>query len=53
MQSAYTSPELQVGDTYVLYIDGQKKVEVTLESGMNTIGDDGGKFTGGYHRGTW
>ncbi len=53
VQSAYTSPELKAGETYSLYIDGKKKIEVTLKNGMNTTGDDGGDFTGGYRRGTW
>lgn len=53
VQSAYTSPELQPGESYTLYIDGEKKIEITLKNGMNTIGDDGGEFTGGYSRGTW
>lgn len=53
MQSAHTSPELKAGETYSLYIDGKKKIEVALKNGMNTIGDDGGEFTGGYRRGTW
>lgn len=53
VQSSYTSPDLKVGGKYSLYIDGEKKIEVTLKSGMNTTGDDGGEFTGGYRRGTW
>lgn len=51
VQSTYTSPELKAGLEYALYINDEKKLEVTLESGMNAIGDDGGKFTGGYSRG--
>lgn len=51
VQSVYTSPELMAGGTYALFIDGTKKIEVTLNSGMNAIGDDGGAFTGGYSRG--
>lgn len=51
VQSVYTSPDLKAGSVYALYIDGIKKLEVTLQSGMNTIGDDGGRFTGGYSRG--
>lgn len=53
VQSAFTSPELQIGSTYGVYIDGVKKLDVTLTDVMNTTGDDGGRFTGGYHRGTW
>lgn len=51
VQSAYTSPEFKTGGKYALYIDGEKKIDVTLKDGMNAIGDDGGKFTGGYSRG--
>lgn len=51
VQSVYTSPELQAGSTYALYINDVKKIEVTLSNGMNVTGDDGGAFTGGYSRG--
>lgn len=51
VQSVFTSPELLAGSTYALYIDDVKKIEVTLNSGMNVTGDDGGAFTGGYSRG--
>lgn len=53
VQSSYTSSDLKAGGKYALYIDGEKKIEVTLKSGMNTTGDDGGEFRGGYRRGTW
>ena len=51
VQSVYTSPELLAGSTYALYMDDVKKIEVTLNHGMNVTGDDGGAFTGGYSRG--
>lgn len=51
VQSVYTMPEFKVGETYSLYIDGVKKIDITLKDGMNALGDDGGKFTGGYSRG--
>lgn len=51
IQSSYTSPEFKAGNKYALYINGEKKIEVTLKEGMNALGDDGGKFTGGYSRG--
>ncbi len=51
VQSVYTTPDFKVGETYSLYIDGVKKIDITLKDGMNAIGDDGGKFTGGYSRG--
>lgn len=50
-QSVFTSPELAAGCTYALYIDGEKKIEVTLNAGMNVTADDGGSFTGSYSRG--
>ncbi len=51
VQSVYTSPELLAGSTYALYMNDEKKIEVTLSNGMNVTGDDGGAFTGGYSRG--
>lgn len=51
IQSTYTTPEFKAGEAYSLYIDGKKKSEVILQEGMNALGDDGGKFTGGYSRG--
>lgn len=51
VQSAYTSPDFKEGETYALYVNDEKKLDVTLKSGMNAIGDDGGKFAGGYSRG--
>lgn len=51
VQSSYTSPEFKVGEKYALYIDGEKRIDVTLQEGMNALGDDGGRFTGGYSRG--
>ena len=51
VQSVYTTPDFKAGETYSLYIDGEKRIDVTLKEGMNAIGDDGGGFTGGYGRG--
>ncbi len=51
VQSVFTSPALTAGETYTLFIDDAKQLDVTLGSGMNAIGDDGGSFTGGYSRG--
>lgn len=51
VQSTYTTPEFKVGETYSLYVDGNKKTEITLKDGMNAVGDNGGVFTGGYGRG--
>lgn len=51
VQSVYTTPDFKVGETYSLFINGEKRFDVTLQEGMNALGDDGGKFTGGYGRG--
>lgn len=51
VQSAYTTPDFKAGEAYSLLINGEKKLDITLKEGMNAIGDDGGKFTGGYGRG--
>lgn len=51
VQSVYTTPDFKAGEAYSLLINGEKKLDVTLKEGMNAIGDDGGKFTGGYGRG--
>lgn len=51
IQSLFTSSELKIGDTYGVYIDGKKKIDVTLKDVITKIGDDGGEFTGGYSRG--
>lgn len=53
IQSLFTSSELKIGDTYGVYIDGKKKLDVTLTDVITQIGDDGGEFTGGYRRGNW
>lgn len=53
IQSAFTSPELQIGSTYGIYIDGEKRTDITLRETITRTGDDGGEFTGGYTRGQW
>lgn len=52
-ESAFSSPELQVGGTYGIYIDGEKKTDVTLNAITTRISDDGGEFTGGSPWGRW
>lgn len=51
VQSTYTTSQFKAGETYSLYVNGEKKLDVILKDGMNAIGDDGGRFTGGYSRG--
>ena len=53
--SGFTSPDFVVGETYTLYIDGEKKVDIELTSGVTSIADDGGTYNGGMGggRGDW
>ena len=51
IQSAFTSDEMKIGNTYTLYIDDKKIIDVTLADVITKTGDDGGRFTGGYSRG--
>ena len=53
--SGFTSPSFIVGETYTLYIDGEKKVDITLGVGVTSIADDGGAYNGGMGggRGNW
>ena len=53
IQSVFTCPELLLGNTYSVCIDGKKIIDVTLTETVTKIGDDGGKFTGGYRRRAW
>lgn len=53
IQSAFSSPELAIGSTYGIYIDGEKKTDITLSDTITRTADDGGEFTGGYSRGQW
>lgn len=53
IQSAFTSPEFQIGSTYGIYIDDEKKSDITLSGTITQTADDGGEFTGGYTRGQW
>ncbi|MDR0852474.1 MAG: carbohydrate-binding domain-containing protein [Clostridiales Family XIII bacterium] len=43
--SAFSSPDLKVGETYTLYIDGQKLTDITLTNLATTISDDGGAYS--------
>ena len=52
-QSVFSSPELQVGETYSVYVDDERITDVTLTGAINKAADDGGAFTGGYPRGHW
>ena len=43
--SGFTHPEFKIGETYSLYINGEKWVDVTITDNITSIGDDGGAFT--------
>ena len=51
-QSVFSSPELRVGETYSVYVDDEKIIDVTLTGAINKAADEGA-FTGGYPRGHW
>jgi len=42
--SAFTSPELKVGQTYQLLIDGKKVTDITLQSIRTAVSDTGGEY---------
>ncbi|MDR1560604.1 MAG: carbohydrate-binding domain-containing protein [Clostridiales bacterium] len=50
--SGFTSPEFKQGETYSLFIDGEKQVDIKLENTVTSISDDGGAYSGG-GRGGW
>ena len=52
-QAIFSSPELKFGESYAVYVDEQKIVEMTLDGMINKVSNDGGAFTGGYPRGHW
>ena len=53
--SGFTSPSFKIGETYSLFIDGEKKTDIKLESMLTGISDDGGVYNGGRGggRGNW
>jgi hypothetical protein len=53
--SGFTSKSFAIGETYSLFINSEKRVEVKLESIATSIGDDGGEYNGGrgMGRGDW
>ncbi|MDR1321605.1 MAG: carbohydrate-binding domain-containing protein [Gracilibacteraceae bacterium] len=53
--SGFTSPALTVGETYALFIDGEKKTDIRLQDLITSIADDGGAYSGGQGggRGNW
>ena len=53
--SGFTSPDFVIGETYTLYIDGEKRVDIELTSVVTSIADDGSIYSGGMGggRGNW
>jgi hypothetical protein len=47
MLTGFTSPSLQPGETYTLFIDGEKKTDITLNGTVTSLSDDGGAYNGG------
>ena len=52
-QAIFSSPEMKIGETYSVYVDDQKIMDVTLTDMINKAAGDGGSFTGGYPREHW
>ncbi|MDR2043225.1 MAG: carbohydrate-binding domain-containing protein [Clostridium sp.] len=53
--SGFTSPSFKQGETYSLFIGGEKRTDVKLNGNVTSIGDDGGTYNGGSGggRGNW
>ena len=45
--SGFTSPQFKIGETYSLYIDGEKRTDIKLNGNITTISDAGGAYSGG------
>jgi len=45
--SGFTSPSFKTGETYSLFINGAKRVDVRLTGVINGISDNGGTYSGG------
>jgi hypothetical protein len=45
--SGFTSPAFEVGKTYTLYINGQKRVDIPINNTLMAIGDDGRVYSSG------
>ena len=53
--SGFTSAQFKVGETYTLFVNGEKRTDITLSSIVTSIGDDGGTYNAGrgMGRGDW
>jgi hypothetical protein len=45
--SGFTSPSFEIGKTYSLFINGQKRVDMAINNMMTAIGDDGRVYSAG------
>ena len=44
--SGFTSPSFKTGETYSLFINGEKRTDIKLSAIITRIGDNGGAYTG-------
>ena|GEM_PF-111616 len=42
--SGFTSPSFKQGETYTLFIDNKKRLDITISGLVTSIGDDGGAY---------
>ena len=45
--SGFTSPDFETGETYALYINGEKRIDIMLNNIFTSISDDGGAYDAG------
>jgi len=45
--SGFTSPSFKIGETYSLFINGEKRTDIKLNGIVTSIGDNGGYYNGG------
>lgn len=43
--SGFTSAAFKIGETYSVFVDGEKRTDITLSEQTTSIGDDGGAYT--------
>jgi len=44
--SAFTSPAFEIGKTYSLFINGQKRIDIAINDTLTAVGDDGRVYSG-------
>ena len=44
--SGFTSPEFKIGEIYTLYINGAKRIDITLTGLVTSLSDTGGTYSG-------